>query len=212
MPDFRKWQEERKSYTAWMNLPSRPASDKTPAAERTVSKQGPLMRIVRSLFAAGYTATVLLFFACGLSLIFFAAQELWDVINPGNGTDARSRFNAVLETIGLLTIAVAALELGQTILEEEVQREAHMSAPTRVRRFLSRFLIVVIVSLSIETLVAVFRFIHDDPARLTQASMVGFATAALLAAWGVFIWLNRSAEELEPEAMEKAKSEDEALE
>lgn len=170
------------------------------------------MRIVRSLFAAGYSATVLLFFACGLALIFFAIQELWNGINPGDGADPRARFNAILEAIGLLTIAVAALELGQTILEEEVQREAHMSAPTRVRRFLSRFLIVVIVSLSIETLVAVFRFIHDDPARLTQASMVGLAAAALLAAWGVFIWLNRSAEELEPEAMEKAKSEDEALE
>jgi hypothetical protein len=33
----------------------------------------------------------------------------------------------------------------------------------------------------------------------------------LLAAWGVFIHLNRSAEELEPEAMEDAKSEDHKL-
>jgi len=30
----------------------------------------------------------------------------------------------------------------------------------------------------------------------------------LLAAWGVFIHLNRSAEELEPEATEKARAED----
>lgn len=194
-----------------MNQPSS-ALSKTPAAKDTVHKQGPVMRIVRSLFAVGYSAIVLLFFACGIALTFFAVQELWEGINPGDGADPRVRFNAILEAIGLLTIAVAALELGQTILEEEVQREAHMSAPTRVRRFLSRFLIVVIVSLSIETLVAVFRFIHDDPSRLPQASMVGLATAALLAAWGLFVKLNRSAEELEPEAMEKAKSEDEALE
>ena len=33
----------------------------------------------------------------------------------------------------------------------------------------------------------------------------------LLAAWGVFVHLNRSAEELEPDAMEEAKSEDEKL-
>lgn len=195
-----------------MNLPSGSGPDKPPADDRMVRTQGPLMRIVRGLFAIGYSAIVLLFFACGIALTFFAVQELWDGINPADGADSRARFNAILEAIGLLTIAVAALELGQTILEEEVQREAHMSAPTRVRRFLSRFLIVVIVSLSIETLVAVFRFIHDAPERLPQASMVGLATAALLAAWGVFIWLNRSAEELEPEAMEKAKSEDEVLE
>jgi len=34
----------------------------------------------------------------------------------------------------------------------------------------------------------------------------------MLAGWGVFIHLNRSAEELEPEAMEEAKSEDRKLE
>ena len=69
--------------------------------------------------------------------------------------------NAILETIALLTIAVAALELGQTIIEEEVQRQALMSAPTRVRRFLSRFMIVLVVSLTIEVLVMVFQFSHD---------------------------------------------------
>ena len=169
------------------------------------------MKIVRLFFAAGYSAIALLFYGCGIALIVFAVLELWQGVT-GGGPEMRDRFNTVLEAIGLLTIAVAALELGQTIFEEEVQREAHMSAPTRVRRFLSRFLIVVIVSLSIETLVAVFRFIHDDPKLLPQASMIGFATAALLAAWGVFIRFNRSAEELEPEAMEKAKDEDEQLE
>jgi hypothetical protein len=170
------------------------------------------MKTVRALFAAGHSAVALLFFVCGIALIVFAVLELWQGVNPLDGLEPRARFNAVLEAIGLLTIAVAALELGQTIIEEEVQREAHMSAPTRVRRFLSRFLIVVVVSLSIETLVAVFRLLHDDPARLPHVSTIGLATAALLAAWGVFVRLNRSAEELEPEAMEKAKSEDEQLE
>lgn len=124
----------------------------------------------------------------------------------------RERFNSILECIGLLTIAVAALELGQTILEEEVVREAQMSAPTRVRRFLSRFMIVVVVSLSIETLVAVFQLIHDNPSNLPHAASIGIATAALLAAWAAFIKLNKSAEELEPEAMERAKSEDRKVE
>jgi hypothetical protein len=34
------------------------------------------------------------------------------------------------------------------------------------------------------------------------------AVGVLLAAWGLFIYLNRSAEELEPEAMADAKRED----
>jgi hypothetical protein len=114
--------------------------------------------------------------------------------------------------MGLLTVAVAAAELGQTVLEEEILRASHMSTPTRVRRFLSRFMVVIVVSLSIECLIAVFSLGHDDPARLPHAASIALGAAGLLAAWGVFLKLNRSAEELEPEAMEKVKGEDHRLE
>jgi hypothetical protein len=168
--------------------------------------------ILKRVFLLGYCIIIFLFICCALSLILFAVFELWDGINPTSATPLIERFNSVLEGIGLLTISVAALELGQTILEEEVVREAHMSAPTRVRRFLSRFMVVVIVSLSIECLIAVFQFIHDNPSQLPQAAAIGVAAGTLLAAWGVFVKLNKSAEELEPEAMEEAKSEDQKVE
>jgi hypothetical protein len=170
------------------------------------------LKLIRKVFVVGYSSIVGLFICCAVALIFFAVLELWHGINPGEAVPVRDRFTAVLESIGLLTIAVVALELGQTVLEEEVQREVNVSAPTRVRRFLSRFMVVIIVALSIETLVAVFEFAHDDSGRLPQAALVGIAAGVLLAAWGVFIRLNTSAEELEPEAMEEAKSEDRKLE
>jgi hypothetical protein len=171
-----------------------------------------MIKIVRKVFLLGYSVIIFLFICCAVALIAFAALELWEGINPAAGMQLRERFNHILEGVGLLTIAVASLELGQTILEEEMVREAQMSAPTRVRRFLSRFMVVVVVSLSIESLVAVFQFLHDNPAHLPQAAAIGVAAAALLAAWGVFIRLNKSAEELEPEAMERAKSEDQKVE
>ena len=166
------------------------------------------MKLIRKVFAVGYSIIVFLFICCALALIVFAVLELWHGINPGEALPVRERFTAILESIGLLTIAVVAFELGQTILEEEAQRQVQVSAPTRVRRFLSRFMVVIIVALSIETLISVFEFAHDDTGRLPHAALVGIAAGVLLAAWGVFIRLNKSAEELEPEAMEEAKSED----
>ncbi|HEX8503253.1 MAG TPA: hypothetical protein VF659_21895 [Pyrinomonadaceae bacterium] len=170
-----------------------------------------MLTLIRKILAAGYAGTIFLFICCALSLIVLAALEFWHGVNPWRAMELRERFNSVLECIGLLTIAVVALELGQTVLEEEVLRESQVSAPTRVRRFLSRFMVVVVVALSIESLVAVFELAHDDPAHLPQAASIAFAAAVLLAAWGVFIKLNTSAEELEPEAMEHAKSEDSKL-
>ena len=166
------------------------------------------MQLIRTLFAFSYSLVIFLFICCGLALIVFATLELWHGLNPGVAMPLRGRFNSVLEGIGLLTIAVVALELGQTILEEEVLRKVQVSAPTRVRRFLSRFMVVVVVALAIECLVTVFELAHEDPSRLPQAATIGIAAGVLLAAWGIFIRLNKSAEELEPEAMAEAKGED----
>jgi hypothetical protein len=169
------------------------------------------MRFANRLFVAGYVVISLMFFCCALALLCFAALRLWAAISWASELSLVERLDDLLETIALLTIAVASLELGQTILEEEVVRESEMSAPTRVRRFLSRFMIVLVVSLSIETLVAVFKFTHEDPAHLPYAASIGLVAAALLAAWGVFVKLNRSAEELEPEAMADIKRDDEKI-
>jgi hypothetical protein len=163
---------------------------------------------LRTVFNIGYGSVVLLFLLAGFALLFFAAAELWYGVNPGRDVDVRDRLHAILETVGLVTIAVAAFELGQTILEEEIQRRMNVSAPTRVRRFLSRFLVVVVVALSIESLIAVFDLVHTDATQLPRAASVAAAAAVLLAAWGLFIKLNTSAEKLEPEAMEQAKQED----
>jgi hypothetical protein len=170
------------------------------------------MKIVHKIFPIGHFVISVLFVCCALALISFAGFELWQGVRPGGAFSLAQRLNAVLEGIALLTVAVAALELGQTIIEEEVQREAQMSAPTRVRRFLSRFMIVLVVALSIETLVAVFQFSREDPSQLPYAAAIGLTAAALLAAWGVFVWFNQSAEQLEPEAMAEAKKEDTKVE
>ena len=169
----------------------------------------PIKALLR-VFPAAHLVISTFFVLAALGLLFFAGYELWQVVAPGDavGVAVAERLGHVLDAIALLTIAVASLELAQTIVEEEVQREAHMSAPTRVRRFLSRFMVVLVVSLSIETLVAVFHYSRDDPSRLPYAASIGLTAAALLAGWGIFIRLNESAERLEPEAMEAAKSED----
>lgn len=184
----------------------RPKTDETDAGEK---KPALAVRALQLAFTTAYSTTSVLFLVAGVALVVSAAASLFAA--AALDQEARARLDQVLEAIALLTIAVAALELGQTILEEEVLRRAQMSAPTRVRRFLSRFMVVIVVALSIEALVGVFQLLHRDPSRLPHVAAVGVAAAALLVAWGVFVRLNRAAEELEPEAMAEAKGEDRNL-
>jgi hypothetical protein len=148
-------------------------------------------------------------FACAaLMLITIASRMGWMAfLERHDGAAAQ----AIIEAVGLLAAAVVALQIAETIFEEEVVRDADISAPTRVRRFLSRFFVVVVVALAIEGLVATFRALHEDPEQLPYAAAILAGTALLLLAWGVFVYLNRFAEELEPEAMADAKREDKKL-
>src|SRR5690606_40098326 len=68
----------------------------------------------------------------------------------------------VIESIGLLAISLVAFEIAQTIVEEQVIRRAHVSAPTRVRRYLSRFFVVIVVATGIEMLVIIVKSLQTD--------------------------------------------------
>ena len=167
------------------------------------------MKILIRFFASLHALIAVLFVCASLVLIVIAARSGWSAL--GSGLDAAAA-QGIIEAIGLIAIAVVALQIAQTIVEEEVIRKADVSAPTRVRRYLSRFLVVIVVALAVEGLVATFKALHEDLAQLPYAAALLVSVAVLLAGWGVFIRLNRAAEELEPEAMEDAKSEDKKLE
>ena len=166
------------------------------------------MKIISTLFRTVHAVIAVLFALSGLMLIFVAIRMGWKATN---GAFDGSTAQMIIEAIGVLAAAVVAVQIAETIVEEEIVRDADISAPTRVRRFLSRFFVVLIVALAVEGLVATFKAIHEDLAGLVYAAMLIASVGVLLAAWGVFIHFNRDAEELEPEAMGDAKREDSKL-
>lgn len=169
------------------------------------------LNFILGLFPYGYLLLALFFVIGAVALVVYSILNFVDGLALGQSLNTIQRLEFTLESIAIITIALSIFELAETLIEEEVIREANRNTPTRVRRFISRFLIVVVVALSIETLISVFRFSRDAPAQLPYAAIVGFMAAALLAAWGLFVRLNRSAEELEPEGMAEAKKEDEKV-
>ena len=160
------------------------------------------------LYSVVHAAMALLFACAGVILMVVAARSGWTAIAGGFDIAAGE---SVIETMGLLAAAVVAMQISQTVTEEEVIRDAHISAPTRVRRFLSRFLVVIVVAVAVEALVATFKA-RERPELMLHAAAMFCSVGVVLTGWGIFIRLNRYAEELEPEAMASAKREDKKLE
>lgn len=165
------------------------------------------MKLILRLYSAIHAFMAALFGIMALLLIAISTRAVWTVF--GTNLDAPSA-EAVVEAMGLLAAAVVALQISQTIAEEEVIRDAHISAPTRVRRFLSRFMVVIVVAVAVEALVAIFKA-REEPQLLLFAAATLCSVGVILAGWGLFVRLNRYAEELEPEAMAEAKQEDAKL-
>ena len=166
------------------------------------------MKALLRAFSIIHGLMAVLFACAALVLIIIAAKLGWLAFMGGLDRGAAQQ---VIEAVGLLAAAVVALQIAQTIAEEEVVRDAQISGPTRIRRFLSRFLVVIVVALTIEGLVATFKAAHENTSHMLYAASIVLAAGGLLAGWGLFVRMNRYAEELEPEAMAEAKREDKKM-
>jgi hypothetical protein len=169
----------------------------------------PSVKWIIRLFGVVHGVLAAVFVLIALLLLAVALRALWQAV--AGGFDERAALT-LIEAMGVTAVAVVALQIAQTIAEEEVVREAHVSAPTRVRRFLSRFIVVIAVALAVEALVATMKALHEDMTLLPHAGASIAGVALLIAAWGYFIRANRAAEDVEPEAMSRAKEEDRKLE
>lgn len=146
------------------------------------------------VFALGFAVIVVLFACCATALIAFSGIKLWHSVQPSDVLTLAKRFDLILDCIAMLTIAMASMELAHTVVEDEFDSAARLSAAARARRVLSRFLVVVIVSLAIESLVAILKLVDDNPARISEGAYIAFAAAALLSAWGFFIRMSQRPE------------------
>ncbi|MDD3761230.1 MAG: PDC sensor domain-containing protein [Acidithiobacillus sp.] len=135
-------------------------------------------------------------FSCGLLLVsaslgihgFIALRGLWHWQNP------LSDFTAPFQATILFTLALAVFDLAKTILEEEVLLRKDVRRHSSTRRTLTRFIAAIAIAVSIEGLMLVFKFALDHPEQLWLAVLLLLATALLLAALGVYVYLGARAE------------------
>ena len=70
------------------------------------------------------------------------------IVGPLKESLAANRVQEVMGIVNGTTNYILTKMTREGAEFEEVLREAHMSAPTRVRRYLSRFIVVIVVALS----------------------------------------------------------------
>jgi hypothetical protein len=93
----------------------------------------------------------------------------------------------VFEATILLTLSLAIFDLSKTLIEEEIlgrHKEHNISGPHKT---MVRFLGSIIIALSIEALMLVFKFAIIDPNKLMYAMFIVAGVALLLISLAVYI-------------------------
>jgi len=147
---------------------------------------GRFFQFTYALFAAVLSGVALLLFVKGVESFL------------GHGLDYEHiEIAAIFKATILLTLALAIFDLSKTLIEEEVLEQTEQHAASDVHKTMIRFLGSIVIALSIEALMLVFKFAITDPAKLLNAIYLVVGVSVLLSSMAIYIKFTRQTEKSE---------------
>lgn len=129
--------------------------------------------------AIGFSLMGLAFFAVGYALFSFGSS----LINSGSIT-----LDAIFKPIVSLTLGLAIFDLAKTILEREVFFKNY-SKIAEDAKVLTKFSIAIIIALSIEALMVVFKIALHDYSQMIYALYLIMGIALIIISLGIYSYL-----------------------
>jgi hypothetical protein len=145
------------------------------------SLTGKFFRGIYAIFSVALAAVALLLFVKGIEGFF--AYGFGDV----KAIEIKDIFEATI----LLTLSLAIFDLVKTLFEEEFLGRSKKDPSSDIHKTMVRFLGSIIIALSIEALMLVFKFAMTEPAMLINAIYIIGGVAALLIGLAAYIRLTR---------------------
>lgn len=147
----------------------------------------PLFKVVYSLIAIGLFSIVgvLLFSAFAEVIKLFAGMHSGDDL-----------YLKPFSVIIFLTLALAVFDLGKTTVEEEVLMHKDIFRHSSTRRTITRFIAAILIAVSIESLLLMFKSALGDATHLQDAVWMMFSAIGLLVGLGLYVYLGARAESL----------------
>jgi hypothetical protein len=151
-------------------------------------------RRFQPMFKSIYSVIVVGLFIVVGALLYSAASEIATLIaaETSNIDTHLKPFSVII----FLTLALAVFDLGKTTLEEEVLMHKDVFRHRSTRRTITRFVAAILIAVSIEALLLMFKFALDDAASLVPAVWMMIAAVGLLIGLGVYVYLGARAEAL----------------
>jgi len=145
----------------------------------------PLFKLVYSLIAVGLFSVVLL-------LLYASLNEIINM-RP----DQVGGHDFYLRPFGIiiyLTLGLAIFDLAKTTFEEEVLMHKDIFRHSSTRRTITRFMAAILIAVSIESLLLMFKSALSDGEHLADAVWMMMSAVGLLIGLGLYVYLSAKAE------------------
>lgn len=146
----------------------------------------PWFRAVYSLIVLGLMCVV------GV-LLYTSYGELLPLLT--GQTEGRDSHLKPFGIIIFLTLALAIFDLGKTVLEEEVLMHKDVYRHSSTRRTITRFIAAILIAVSIESLLLMFKSALGDGEHLAAAVWMMLAAVGLMVGLGLYVYLGARAEQ-----------------
>ena len=148
-------------------------------------------RRFQPLFQIVYTLIVTGLFSVVGALLYLSGVEISALFSADSNIDMHLKpFGVVI----FLTLALAIFDLGKTILEEEVLMHKDIYRHSSTRRTITRFIAAILIAVSIESLLMMFKSVLGSPENLAVAVAMMGSAIGLLVGLGVYVYLGAKAE------------------
>ncbi len=145
------------------------------------------------MFVSVYSFIVIGLFVVAGILLFSATYEIFTLFNQPVEADFHLKpFGIII----FLTLALAIFDLGKTILEEEVLMHKDIFRHSSTRRTITRFIAAILIAVSIEALLLMFKSVLGSEQYLNSAIGMMIAAVSLLVGLGIYVFLGAKAEEI----------------
>jgi len=124
-------------------------------------------------------------------LLFAAFKEITHFFQDINSSSLRP-FTAII----FFTLALSIFDLAKTLLEEEVLMHKDIFRHSSTRRTITRFISAILIAVSIEALLLMFKSTLGDGKHLIEAVWMMLAAVGLLTGLGFYVYMGAKAERL----------------
>ena len=144
-----------------------------------------MLEMLYRRFALAYFVVATLLLMLFAALMFVAA--VWEAVELVLGGKFEE---AALDGTGILIIGFAVVETAKFIAEEEVVRKRELRSSTKSRRSLTKFITIIVIALSLEALVMVFKTSQKGVDLAVYPAFLFLAAMFALLALGGYQWLS----------------------